>query len=53
LAAFFWCLHLLAPYATGLANNYKGKRIMQKTAVTRATYFGFYFYFSRGAPVVC
>jgi hypothetical protein len=33
--------------------NEKAIFIMCKEAVTSATYFGFYFYFSRGAPVVC
>jgi hypothetical protein len=33
--------------------NEKVTFIMCNKAVTRATYFGFYFYFSRGAPVIC
>lgn len=31
----------------------KAAIIMNDTAVIRAAYFGFYFYFSRGAPVDC
>jgi hypothetical protein len=44
----FWCPVLQAGNL-----KLKGNFVMQKTAVTRVTYFGFYFYFGRGAPVIC